>query len=101
MPLPLSHHWPIRCARCGHRAEITASVADLASKALRCGACGHRQQFEPSTVINHPVPRTAGEPVHAGHAGADQHHAHHRRRQIWRLTGWTIFGRPGECVLTL
>jgi hypothetical protein len=49
--LPLPHRWPIRCARCGHKGEISAAVSDLTSKMLRCAACGHRQAFEPSNVV--------------------------------------------------
>jgi hypothetical protein len=49
--LPLAHRWNVRCARCGHRGEISAAVADLAHKALRCAACGHRQAFAPETIV--------------------------------------------------
>jgi hypothetical protein len=34
MFLPLCHRWPIRCARCGHKGDISAAVAELAVKTL-------------------------------------------------------------------
>jgi hypothetical protein len=51
MLLPLPHRWPVHCARCGHKGQINAAVADLARKMLVCGACGHRQPFAPETVV--------------------------------------------------
>lgn len=54
MLLPLAQSWPIRCAKCGHTAVITATFADLAERQLRCGCCGHRPAFEPSTIVRAP-----------------------------------------------
>ena len=58
MMLPFPQRWPVRCAKCGHRAEINAALADLASKMLRCGRCGHRQPFTPESITRPSRPRT-------------------------------------------
>lgn len=54
MLLPLTQNWPVRCAKCGHTAIITATIADLAAKQLRCGCCGTRQSFAPESVVRAP-----------------------------------------------
>jgi hypothetical protein len=49
-----AERWSIRCIKCKHTAEITASLADLAKKILRCECCGHRQSFAPEMVERAP-----------------------------------------------
>lgn len=58
MLLPFPQRWPVRCAKCHHKGEISASVADLAVKVLKCERCGHRQGF--SAEMIKPRQRAAG-----------------------------------------
>jgi hypothetical protein len=50
MMLALAYQWPVRCGRCGHKGEVSASTAELAIKLLRCARCDHVQSFAPETV---------------------------------------------------